>query len=208
MRTYVRRACVPAVLISAVLLSGCSSGGSDDKATPKGSASAAPVVDEQPSQEPSETASSSAAPVLKVGQSGTWGYGKTDDVGENFKVTTQMKTTVVSAKYVTPAEIDTSNKPEHGQFVELTLKLENVGNAPAEVMTYGMMKWEDDQTAAQDASTLEGVGEGDSLDTTYKPGQSVTAKLILDVGRRGGVVSYAGTEDPDADAAFKVELPA
>lgn len=205
MRAYVRRAVVPAVLISAALLTGCSSGGGD-KAAPKESASAAPVVEEQATEEPSEAPSPSAAPALKVGQSGTWDYGETDDLGE-FKVVTQMKTTVVSAKYVTPAELDTSNKPEHGQFVELTLKLENVGKAPAEVLTYGMMKWEDAQTAAQDASTLEGVGEGDSLDTTYKPGQSVTGKLVLDVGRRGGVVSYAGTEDPDADAAFKVELP-
>ena len=123
-------------------------------------------------------------------------------------VTTRMKTTVVSAKYVTPDEIDTGNKPENGQFVKLTLTLENVGDAPAEIRTYGVMEWEDDHTAAQDASTLEGVGDGRTLDTTYKPGQSVTGFLILDVGRRGGVVSYPGTEDPDADAAFKVELPA
>lgn len=208
MCAYVRRACVLAMLISVVPLAGCSSGGSDDKATSKASASAESVVKEQPSQEPSETASASAVPVLKVGQSGTWAYGETDDLGENFKVTTQMKTTVVSAEYVTPDEIDTGNKPENGQFVRLTLTLKNVGDAPAEIMTYGVMEWEDDNTAAQDASTLEGVGDGRTLDTTYKPGQSVTGYLILDVGRRGGVVSYAGTEDPNADAAFKVELPA
>jgi hypothetical protein len=204
MRAYVRRTCAPAVLISAVFLAGCSAEGSDDEATPKTSASAGPALDEQPSK----TASSSAVPVLKVGQSGTWAYGETDDLGENFKVTTHMKTTVVSAEYVTPAEVDTGNKPENGQFVKLTLTLKNVGDAPAEIMTYGVMEWEDDNTAAQDASTLEGVGDGRSLDTSYKPGQSVTGYLILDVGRRGGVVSYAGTEDPDADAAFKVELPA
>ncbi|WP_406160959.1 DUF4352 domain-containing protein [Streptomyces canus] len=205
MRAYVRRAVVPAVLISAALLTGCSSGGGDDKAAPKGSASAAPVVEQEVPETPSESPSSVVL-VLKVGQSGTWDYGETDDNGD-FKVTSKMKTTVVSAKYVTPAEVDTTNEPEHGQYVELTLKLENVGQAPAEVLTYGMMKWEDSKTAAQDASTLEGVGEGDDLDTTYKPGQSVTGKLILDVGRRGGVVSYAGTEDPDADAAFRVQLP-
>jgi hypothetical protein len=204
MRAYVRRACAPAVLISAVLLAGCSAEGSDDNAAPKASASGGPAVEEQPSA----TASSSAVPVLKVGQSGTWAYGEADDLGENFKVTTHMRTTVVSAEYVTPAEVDTGNKPENGQFVKLTLTLKNVGDAPAEIMTYGVMEWEDDNTAAQDASTLEGVGDGRSLDTSYKPGQSVTGYLILDVGRRGGVVSYAGTQDPDADAAFKVELPA
>lgn len=210
MRAHIRRAVAPAVLVSAVLLAaGCSSGGSSDEGKPVAtSAPAADTAAQEPSQTPSETLSSSApAPVLSVGQSGTWDYGETDDSG-NFKVTTQMKVTVVSAKYVTPEEVDTTNKPEHGQYVALTLTLKNVGKAPAEVMTYGMMKWEDDTTAAQDASTLEGVGEGDDLDTTYKPGQSVTGKLILDVGRRGGIVSYTGTDDPDADAAFKVKLPA
>ncbi|MFF1689282.1 MULTISPECIES: hypothetical protein [unclassified Streptomyces] len=81
-----------------------------------------------------------------------------------------MQATVVSAKYVTPAEVDTTNEPEQGQYVALTLTFKNVGKAPAEVMTYGMMKWEDSKTAAQDATTLEGVGEGPELDTTYKPG--------------------------------------
>ncbi|MEU7851942.1 DUF4352 domain-containing protein [Micromonospora parva] len=197
---------MPAVLVGA-LLTGCSSGGDDKAAPEKAPASKAAV--EKPAGEASEKAPSSApVPTLSVGQSGTWDYGETDEYGENFKATTQMKTTVVSAKYVTPEEVDTSNEPEHGQYIELTLKLENVGKAPAEILTYGMMKWEDDQTAAQDASTLEGVGEGDALDTTYKPGQSVTGKLVLDVGHKGGVVSYAGTEDPNAEASFKVKLPA
>ncbi|MEV6128860.1 DUF4352 domain-containing protein [Streptomyces violaceusniger] len=145
--------------------------------------------------------------MVAVGETGTFGLGETDEYGENYKVTTKMQVTVVSAKYVTPAEVDTSNKPEQGQYVKLTLTLKNVGKAPAEIMTYGMMKWEDDQTAAQDASTLEGVGDGPDLDTTYKPGQAVTGSLVLDVARRGGRVSYVGVDDPDADAAFVVKLP-
>jgi hypothetical protein len=108
---------------------------------------------------------------------------------------------------VTPAELDTTNKPEQGQFVKLTLTLKNVGKAPADFAAYGMMKWEDAQTAAQEATTLEGVGDGPDLDTTYKPGQSVTGSLVLDVARKGGTVSYVGTDDPSADAAFKVTLP-
>ena len=206
MRAYVRRAAVPAVLLSA-LAAGCSSGGTADKADPKPSASAEAVVDAS-SKEPSETPSSSApAPELKVGETGTYDVGETDDTGENFKVTSKMQVTVVSAKYVTPAEIDTTNKPEQGQFVKLTLTLKNVGKAPAEFAAYGMMKWEDAQTAAHDATTLEGVGDGPDLDTTYKPGQSVTGSLVLDVARKGGTVSYVGTDDPNAAAAFKVTLP-
>ncbi|MFE9017297.1 hypothetical protein ACFYNL_01745 [Streptomyces sp. NPDC007808] len=69
------------------------------------------------------------------------------------------------------------------------------------------MQWEDEQTAAQDATTLEGVGEGDGLDTTYKPGQSVTGTLVLDVGRKGGKVGYYGSDDPSGEPAFVVELP-
>lgn len=207
MRAYIRRAVVPAVLVSAVLLTGCSSGSSDEGASPKKSA-VEDVAAEEPSQEPSETAPSSApAPEVGVGETGKFGVGKTDEYGENYKVTTEMEVTVVSAKYVTPAEVDTTNEPENGQYVELTLKLKNVGKAPAEIMTYGMLKWEDANTAAQDATTLEGVGEGQDLDTTYKPGQSVTGKLVLDVGAKGGTVGYYGTDDPSGEPAFVVKLP-
>ncbi len=159
-----------------------------------------------PVEEPSSSAPAAEAPVVKVGETKEWAYGETDDSGE-YKVTSKMAVTAVSAKYVTPAEIDTSNTPEQGQFVELTLTLKNVGQAPADVMLYGMLKWEDDTHAAQDATTLEGVGDGPELDTTYKPGQSVTGKVVLDVAAKGGKVSYVGTEDPNAEAAFVVELP-
>ncbi|MET9732816.1 DUF4352 domain-containing protein [Streptomyces sp. NPDC006458] len=140
--------------------------------------------------------------MLKVGETGTFGVG--ERFGENYRETTKLQVTVVSAKEVTP---DTSVKPKNGRYVELTLTIKNVGKGLGDVMTYDMMRWESADTAAQDASTLEGVGEGQSIDTTYKPGQSVTGKLILDVGD-GGTVSYVGTDVPYAEAAFKVELPA
>jgi len=209
MRAYVRRAVVPAAVLSAALLTGCSSEPDKDRPAPTLSASVDPPAEEQPSQEPFEEAASSApAPVVGVGETEKFDIGETDEYGENYKVTTQMSVTVESARYVTPAEVDTTNEPEHGQYVELKLTLKNVGKAPAEIMTYGMMRWEDEQTAAQDATTLEGVGEGPELDTTYKPGQSVTGTLILDVARKGGTVGYYGTEDPSGEPAFVVELPA
>jgi outer membrane murein-binding lipoprotein Lpp len=207
MRAYVRRACVPAVLMSAVLLTGCSSEPEKDRAAPTLSASAGPVSEDQPSQKPSESASSSApAPEVGVGEKVKFDVGETDEYGENWKVTTQVEVTVVSAKYVTPAEVDTTNEPENGQSVELTLKLANVGKAPAEIMTYGMMQWQDEKTAAQDATTLEGVGEGQDLDTTYRPGQSVTGKLVLDVVRKGGTVGYY-SDNPSGEPSFAVKLP-
>jgi hypothetical protein len=145
-------------------------------------------------------------PLLNVGQTGTYGVGETNDAGESYKVTTKMSVTVVGATYVTPAEVGTSNKPK-GQYVALTLTFKDVGQAPARVETYGNLTWEDSSTAAQDATTLEGVGDGASIDAEYKPGQSVTGKLVLDVARKGGVVTYTYTEDPDAEAVFKVKLP-
>ncbi|MFF1400232.1 DUF4352 domain-containing protein [Streptomyces sp. NPDC058287] len=213
MHAYIRRAVLltaPLALASA-LVTGCSSPeptDADTKPLPvEATASFAKEDDGKPAEEAPST--TPAAPSLKVGESGTFLTGKTDDYGENFKVTSKMQVTVVSAKYVTPAEVDTTNKPEQGQYVKLTLTFKNVGKAPAEVMTYGMMKWEDSKTAAQDATTLEGVGEGPELDTTYKPGQSVTGKLILDVARKGGTVSYFdNNSDPEAEGpSFKVALP-
>ncbi|MFD9442174.1 DUF4352 domain-containing protein [Streptomyces sp. NPDC060001] len=207
MRAYIRRAVVPAALVS-IVLTGCSGGGDSDDAAPKASPSVAkdvkPAAEETPDSEPS----SAPAPELGVGEKGTYDVGETDEFGENFKVTSKMQVTVAGADYVTPAEIGTSNEPEQGQFVKLTLTLKNVGKAPAEFSAYGLMTWEDDQTAAQDATTLEGVGEGPDLDAKYKPGQSVTGSLILDVARKGGLVSYIGSEDLDAEEpVFTVKLP-
>ncbi|MFB7115756.1 DUF4352 domain-containing protein [Streptomyces sp. NPDC056291] len=203
MRAFIRGS-ASAVLLCAVLTACSGADHSDDR----GSASKPPpAVQDAGVVASEEPPSSKPAPVLSVGQTGTWDYGETDDNGENFQATSKMQVTVVSAKYATPAEAGTTNEPEHGQYVILTLTLKNVGQAPAKASMYGLLRWEDEQTAAQDCTTLEGVGEGDDLDTTYKPGQSVTGKLVLDVGRRGGVVSYVGTDDPDADAAFQVTLP-
>ncbi|MEV3967409.1 DUF4352 domain-containing protein [Streptomyces sp. NPDC050698] len=205
MRAYVRCAAVPVMLLSAVLMTGCSSeSSSGHDAAPKLSASAAPI-EEQPSESEPPSA---LGPVLEVGEAGEFETGKTDEYGENYKVTSKMSVKVVDAEYVTAEQLDTSNEPENGQYVKLTLTLKNVGDAPAEFSSYGMMRWESTDTAAQDASTLEGVGEGQDLDTTYKPGQSVTGTLVLDVGDEGGTVSYIGSEDLEAaEPVFSVNLP-
>lgn len=207
MRAYIRRAVVPAVVLSVALVAGCSSGDKSADAAPKQEPASEVPIDpaDLPSQAPSSSAP--AAPVLKIGETGEFETGETDEYGENFKVTSKMSVKVDEAKYVTPAEIDTTNKPTQGQFVKLTLTLKNVGQAPADVMLYGMLKWENADHAAQDATTLEGVGDGPTLDTTYKPGQAVTGSVVLDVAAKGGKVSYGGTDDPEAEAAFVVELP-
>ncbi|MFI8436949.1 DUF4352 domain-containing protein [Streptomyces sp. NPDC079020] len=185
---------------------GCSSEPEPESST-KAAASepaAEPVVDE--TLEPSPSASASAGPVIKVGGEGTYDVYETDEYGENPKVATQLEVTVKAAEYVTPAEIDKTNEPEHGQFLRLTITVKNVGKGEGEFAAYGMMKWEDAETAAQEATTLEGVGEGQDVDTTYKPGQSVTGSLILDVGAKGGTLSYTSSLTADAPA-FTITLP-
>ncbi|MGW2514709.1 DUF4352 domain-containing protein [Streptomyces scopuliridis] len=201
MRSFVRRAAffaTPAIAIS-LLITGCSSSDSTESKPKNTEASVEPAAD--PAKESAEPSpSASAGPLLKVGQTGTYDVVETDEYGENPAVTTKMQVTVKSAKYATPAEVDTTNEPELGQYVVLTLTLKNVGSKPADFAAYGVTTWENKDTAAQDATTLEGVGEGPELDTTYKPGQSVTGSLILDVGAKGGIVSYDG-------GTFRVELP-
>ncbi|MEV7250783.1 DUF4352 domain-containing protein [Streptomyces cyaneofuscatus] len=164
-------------------------------------------ADEAAVEKPVEPSpSASAGPVIKVGESGAYDVYDTDEYGENPKVVTQLEVTVKSAEYVTPAQISTSNEPENGQFLRLTITVKNVGKAPGEFSSYGMMTWEDANTAAQEATTLESVGEGQDVDTTYKPGQSVTGSLILDVGAKGGTLSYASSIVDEAPA-FTIELP-
>jgi PBP1b-binding outer membrane lipoprotein LpoB len=207
-RTYVRRAFVPAALISAVLLTGCSSESSSGESGAKQEPAAESPLEEA-AVGPSETASSSApGPVLEVGETGEFETGEMDESGENYTVTSRMSVKVVDAEYVTAEQVDTGNEPENGQYVKLTLTLKNIGDAPAKIMTYGTMEWEDDDTAPQDASTPDGIGDGRSIDTTYRPGQSATGFLILDVGDEGGTVSYNGSQDPNADGpVFSVNLP-
>ncbi|MFE6778916.1 DUF4352 domain-containing protein [Streptomyces sp. NPDC057702] len=215
-----------AVLTSAALLgavlAGCSDDGGDDGASgpaPSKEAISASAhgegttgaADDDSLDVPEERTASAApaptAPALAVGESGTYEVGETDEYGEDFEVTSTMKVTVVGAEYVSPAQVDTTNEPEKGQYVSLTLTVANVGKAPADFAAYGMMKWEDARTAAQDATTLEGVGQGQQLDTTYRPGQSVTGRLVLDVVRRGGLVHYYDANARGEAPSFTVELP-
>lgn len=200
MRAYVRRACVPAALVSVVLLTGCSSGGGSTDAAPSKSATVEAVA-EDPMQEPSETPPSSApaAPALKVGQSGE--FVAVDSSDESVK--TKLKVTVKSVKYVESADLDTSNAPKNGQYAVLTLTVKNVGDRPGRFSPYGAMQWMDEQTAAQDCTTLESV-DGQDVDTEYQPGQSVTGGVVLDVVRKGGTVSYF---DDAGEAAFTVAMP-
>jgi PBP1b-binding outer membrane lipoprotein LpoB len=202
MRAWMSRACVPAVLLSAVVLTGCSS---DPLATrPKPDASAPPAA----GKDASSKKVSSAGPVLAVGETGEFDTGELSEDGSTYRVTSKMSVKVLGAEYVTPDEIDADGGPENGQFVKLRLTLKNIGDVPAMVMTYGVMEWQDTGTAAQDASLSEGFGDGRALDATYRPGQSATGYLVLDVGRKGGTVSYNGSQDPDAEGPlFSVTLP-
>ncbi|MFD9205986.1 DUF4352 domain-containing protein [Streptomyces sioyaensis] len=138
-------------------------------------------------------------PLVAVGKSGTY---TADDSATHAK--TKMQITLKDVKAVTPSQIDTTTKPK-GLYVVLTLTVKNVGSKDGGFHPYGLMKWEDEQTAEQDASTLEKTGAGQDVDTTYRPGQSVTGDVVLDVPRMGGRVNfYDGLEA----ASLAFELPA
>ncbi|MGW1828807.1 DUF4352 domain-containing protein [Streptomyces tubercidicus] len=100
-----------------------------------------------------------------------------------------MEITLNGVKYVGPSEINTTTKPR-GQYIVLTLTVKNVGSAEGGFHPYGLMKWEDGQTAEQEASTLETTDAGQDVDATYRPGQSVTGDVVLDVPRKGGRVNF------------------
>ncbi|MFD4234325.1 DUF4352 domain-containing protein [Streptomyces sp. NPDC058542] len=205
-KAFIRRALVSAASVAVVgtLAVGCSS---DTEPLKPEKSSASTSVAEPSADEPVEPSpSASAAPAIKVGESGTFDFYETDEYGQNPKAVTQLEVAVKSAEYVTPTQINTTNEPEKGQFLKLTITVKNVGKAPGEFAAYGMMTWEDAGTAAQEATTLEGVGEGQDVDTTYKPGQAVTGSLILDVGAKGGALSYANSIVDEAPA-FTIELP-
>ncbi|MEU7039856.1 DUF4352 domain-containing protein [Streptomyces varsoviensis] len=185
---------VAAVALTATFAAGCSSSPSGTEAKP----SASDATTEAPKPKAADAPPKSAAvPTLLVGQSGT--YTARDSATD---VKTKMQVTVKAAKYVTPEEVNTSNKPK-GQYLRLTLTVKNVGKAAGEFSAYGKITWEDVSTAAQPATTLESTG-GPELDTTYKPGQAVTGDVVLDVLRKGGTLSYADGVD---GASFKVTLP-
>lgn len=116
-----------------------------------------------------------------------------------------MRVTIVGIRYVTPAQINTTNKPK-GAYVDLKMTIQNVGTSTAEYSSYGQITWQDASTAAQDATTLEGIGAGPDLDATYRPGQGVTGDVILDVLHKGGVLAYS--DDPYSGVdSFVVKVP-
>ncbi|MFB7823896.1 DUF4352 domain-containing protein [Streptomyces hydrogenans] len=192
MNKYVRRVSqAVAVGAAAALLAACGSTAEPVAQKPAEKPSVAPTTAAPEATTPSASSSSAAPKVaeLRIGDTGRFTDMETDDDGIEAAPNTEFEVKAVSAKYATPEEVGTSNKPKNGQFLVLTLTVKNVGSKSGEFASYGMMKWETEGTAAQDASTLESV-DGPELDTTYKPGQSVTGKLVLDVGGKGGLVSY------------------
>lgn len=172
---------------SVALLAACGASPEVETQAPTTTHSAAP-----PAATPKSASPSSAAPKvaeLKIGETGRFEDMEPNPDATDSAPNTTFEVKAVSAKYATPAEVGTTHRPKLGQYLVLTLAVKNVGAKDGRFSSYGMMKWENEGTAAQEATTLESVG-GPELDTTYKPGQSVTGKLVLDVGGKGGLVSY------------------
>ncbi|WP_328742892.1 DUF4352 domain-containing protein [Streptomyces caniferus] len=189
---------VTGALVTAALATGCSSSSNAPGAAPAASEKAvegkAADAAAKPSEAPVKT------PLVAVGKSGTY---TADDSATHAKA--KMSITLKSVKYVSPSEINTTNRPK-GQYAVLTLTVKNVDTAnEGGFHPYGLMKWEDGRTAEQEASTLETTDTGQDVDATYRPGQIVTGDVVLDVPRKGGKVNfYDGLEA----ASLSFELPA
>ncbi|MGK3105340.1 DUF4352 domain-containing protein [Streptomyces sp. WAC05858] len=204
------RRTIAAAVILAASLTACGSNGDDEdqKATPQ---SALDCTDPQithvewvkrcqtkapkaeaKSKKPAKKASKKP---LGVGGSGTFAF--IDDYTEKK---TTFKVTVNEITYIGESAADDTTSPAEGQYVRLGITLKNIGENRAHLLTYGEIEWEDADSAAQDATTLN-IPDGPQLDTKYKPGQAVTGKLILDVPERGGVLNYID------GSGFTVKLP-
>ncbi|MFI0211940.1 hypothetical protein ACH4OV_25130 [Streptomyces diastaticus] len=183
-----------AALAAVLALAGCSS-----SPGPEAPTTAAPGTSAKPAAEPSEEAvePTPQIPVVPVGKPAE--FEATNEEGEK----TTFRVVADSARYVTAEEIEAMSDPENGQLVVLTLTVKNVGKHVGRFMPYGAVYWENDEIAGQDATTLDTV-EGHDLDAEYKPGQAVTGGLVLDIGEKGGRVTYS---DGPESGAFAVELP-
>ncbi|GGQ33385.1 DUF4352 domain-containing protein [Streptomyces roseolilacinus] len=189
------------LLLAGVLVTGCSSTSEPTVSIEDLKRAASQAA----SPTPSPSASVSPGPVLQVGQRSQFADIETDEYGENPRAVTTFGVTVKEATYVDAADIGSGEPAENGQFVRLTLAITNVGKANGDFTSYGAIKWEDEQTAAQDATTLH-LLDGPELDTEYKPGQSVTGSIVLDVARKGGTLTYWDSANSDAPA-FSITLP-
>ncbi|MEU9120887.1 DUF4352 domain-containing protein [Streptomyces sp. NPDC048506] len=180
------RACAAVTVALGIIgpIAGCSS---PEEAPSDAHTSAPTPKQEKPAKAPKGDVK---APVIGVGKSGTY---TTVDSYSGAKTT--MSVTLHSVKYVTPDEIGGSTPK--GRFAVLTVEVKNVGSKDGGFHPYGMMKWEDASTAAQEASTLENTGTQD-VDTTYHPGQAVTGDVVLDVPRKGGKALYRDQLGPES----------
>ncbi|MGW2826397.1 hypothetical protein ACWC24_36240 [Streptomyces sp. NPDC001443] len=121
-------------------------------------------------------------PMLKPGQSGA------------FKTCgTEWKATVISVKYPTPAEVGTS-KEAIGQYAVIRLTVTNTGTATGE-FSADEVTWETKGVAPVEASAYGSSNGLAHLDAAYKPGQSATGNVILDVGERGGTATFYDTSE-------------
>jgi hypothetical protein len=189
MKTLVRKAARGAAIAGvAALLSGCAgeTGAGLDPATP-----AAPETPPPPEE-------------LKTGQRGEFTDFETDGLG-NPAPNTTFTVTVERVRYATTEETGLTGEPTRGQYALLTLTVRNTGDKEGSFLPEGRLTWESDTTTPDDALPPE-AADGSGLGVAYAPRQSVTGTLVLDIGAKGGRISYA---DHEANgASFHVELPA
>jgi hypothetical protein len=199
-RVFRRAALLAAGGAAATLITACGGGDGNGNGDGRPSAAATPAASGGTAGAPAPSHSAGEAPAeppspavaeLVMGETGRF-----DDLepgeGDTPVRRTTFEVTATKARYVTPAEVGAPSPAKNGQYLVLTLTLKNVGSAPGRIGTDGNIQWQNEGTSARAADTRLRA-EGPDLDTEYRPGQSVTGSLVLDVGHKGGIVTYSDT---------------
>ncbi|WP_146057586.1 DUF4352 domain-containing protein [Streptomyces sp. SM12] len=201
---------VAAGVIGVVMVAtGCGSSSSDEPSSAETRADVADVVEDvEPVVEDEPEEDELAVEPIGVGESAEWEIPEEDEYGDVVEGGTPavMRVTLDAAEWVgASAEHGTSGSPD-GEWLRLDLTVSNVGDAGDGTFSpYGLMYWESETHAAQDVGTLH-MPAGADVDTTYRPGQSVSGGIVLDVPERDGVVSYVWNLFGGA-VGFAVEVP-
>lgn len=187
--TVMRIRTATAVAALALALAACSSSDdtADDTSAPPASQPAeAPDAEPVDVDESDDELPDGDVPVIGVGESATVTVTDT-----TYEGTAELTVTVDDIEYPDgPRNEDGTDRPADGHYVRLTLTVANTGaDGDAMFSPYGNMMWETPTHAGQEVSTLN-FADGPSVDTTYRPGQSVTGAVILDVPERTGTVTY------------------
>ncbi|MGW1839680.1 DUF4352 domain-containing protein [Streptomyces sp. NPDC002067] len=182
---------IAGAVLTAGLATGCSSSGGDSGPTASKTGAPAGDLAVQPSGKSGKTP-------ITIGESGTY-----QAVDSASGARTQMSVTFKDMRAVQASEIHATKPPKH-QYAVFTFTVKNTGDKNGAFHPQ-KLKWTDGQSPEQPAFTSEKSGSGQNLDTTYRPGQTVTGDVVLDMPGGSGALRYYDGSGP---VSLSFEVPA